>query len=167
MRRSLFILFLLTVFCHAAYSQAPQNKTSQGPSWLSFEEAVTAAEKNDKKILIDIYAPWCGWCRKMQAEVYTIPEVLAYLNEHFEIGRVNIDERGDTVNFNGYQFSSSELGYGLGAEGTPTTIFLEPNADYITRVPGYVGTEEFLKVLRFIGSEAFREQSYQEYTNQQ
>lgn len=139
----------------------------QGPVWKTFDEAVTAAQANGKKVLIDIYAPWCGWCRKMQAEVYTMPAVLAYLDEHFEIGRVNIEEEGDTVQFRGYTLSSAMLARGLGASATPTTVFLESEGEYITRLPGYVKGDDFMNVLKFIGSEAYRTQSYQDFTGQQ
>ena len=160
-----FVLALLAMPLLPAQAQSDAN-ASQGPDWLSFQEAVEKAEKSGKKVLIDIYAPWCGWCRKMQAEVYTVPELLAYVNAHFEIGRLNLDEHGDEIEFKGYTLNSSELALGLGAEGTPTTVFLDHNGDYITRLPGYHGEEEFMQVLQFIGTDAFREQSYKEFIAQ-
>ena len=39
--------------------------------WPSFEGALEAAAKTGKTVLIDVFAPTCPWCRKMQAEVYT------------------------------------------------------------------------------------------------
>jgi thioredoxin-related protein len=173
-----FSLLLLTVVVSTAACgqpattppdtvQAATTAAPQGPAWKTFEEAVTAAQANGKKVLIDIYAPWCGWCRKMQAEVYTLPAVLTYLDEHFEIGRVNIDEEGDTLQFRGYTLSSAMLARGLGASATPTTVFLEPEGEYITRLPGYVKSEDFMNVLKFIGSGAYRTQSYQDFTGQQ
>ncbi len=140
---------------------------AQAPEWRSFQEAVAAAQKSGKAILVDVYAPWCGWCRKMQTEVYTLPELREYLHEHFEIARLNLEEYSDTVTFKGYTLTSAELAMGLGASSTPTTVFLEPDGAYITRLPGFHEGDVFMRVLRFIGTGAYRRLTYEEYLAQE
>lgn len=142
---------------------APTNVLAQTLEWRSFPEAVAAARKSGKAILVDVYAPWCGWCRKMQTEVYTLPELRDYLHEHFEIARLNLEEYGDTVTFKGYTLTSAELAMGLGASSTPTTVFLEPDGAYITRLPGFHEGDVFLQVLRFIGTGAYHRLTYEEF----
>ena len=51
----------------------------------------------------------------------------------------------------------------LGASGTPTTVFLDSDGSYVTRLPGYHPADRFLEVLRFIGTEAYREMTFEEY----
>ena len=34
-------------------------------TWISFEQAVELQKKEPRKILIDVYTDWCGWCKKM------------------------------------------------------------------------------------------------------
>lgn len=162
-----FLLAMLVLPASLAFGQATASSTAPGPTWLPLEDAVSAAEASGKKVLVDIYAPWCGWCRKMQAEVYTVPELLAYVNKHFETGRLNIDATEDTLVFKGYTLTSAQLATGLGAEGTPTTVFLDPKGDYITRLPGYVEEDDFMQVLRFIGTDAYREHTFQEFMAQE
>ena len=132
-------------------------------NWPTFEEALVAASENDRIILIDVYSPRCPWCRKVQNEVYTDKEFQKYLYETFELGRIDITVDTDTVSFKEFELSSAQLGAGLGATGTPTTIFLESNGDYITRLPGFHVLDEFFDVLKFIGSESFREMSFEEF----
>ncbi len=133
---------------------------TEGPptpiEWPTFDHAVSAADKSGKRILVDIYAPWCGWCRKMQADVYTNETLVQFVRENFEIGRLNLDD-GETVHdFLDWQLTSQELGAALGAAGTPTTVFLEPDGTYIDRVPGYATLEAFGEIVRFIASGAYQ-----------
>jgi thioredoxin-related protein len=59
------------------------------------------------------------------------------------------------------------LSSGLGAEATPTTVFLDANGDYITRLPGFVDAGEFLHILRYIGSKSFKVESYKDFRSRQ
>ena len=167
MKRAVCIVFLALLPLSLAFAQTESEDTSvtSGTTfpWIPFDDAVTTAQESGKYVLVDIYAPWCGWCRRMQNEVYTDEELKAYLDEHFETGRLNIDDSETRHQFKGYDLTSQELGYGLGAEGTPTTVFLDPNGEYITRLPGYADLDTFNKVVRYIGSEAFRDMTFQEY----
>lgn len=131
--------------------------------WPSFQDAFDAAAESEKIVLIDVWSRNCGWCRKQQTEVYTEPELQELLSTYFEIGRIDIDVADDTISFRGYDLSSAELAGGLGASGTPTTIFMEPSGSYITRLGGFHAYDDFVKVLQFIGTESFREMSFQDY----
>lgn len=178
MKCALLLAVLLTTpfaaGCAQSTSEEPDAATEQEATpveavsttpfvWPSFDEAVAAAGQSGKTILIDIYAPWCGWCRKMQAEVYTDAELQAYLEQHFELGRLNIDDDETRHQFKEYDVTSQELGYGLGAEGTPTTVFLDADGEYITRLPGYADLPTFRQVLRYIATEAYQDQTFEEY----
>ncbi len=165
MRRAAFLFLLLVAptSLGCAQSSSESAATATPFEWSTFDEAVAAAKKSGKPILIDIYAPWCGWCRKMQAEVYGDPATQVYIQKHFEYGRLNIDDSQTQHLFQGYDLTSEQLGYALGAQGTPTTAFLETNGDYITRLDGYWDLASFSKAVRYVGSEAYVNQSYEEF----
>ncbi len=132
-------------------------------TWPSFAAALDAAKESNRIVLIDVYSPTCPWCRKTQKEVYTDVELQTYLYETFELGRIDISINTDTILFKSYELTSAQLGAGFGATGTPTTIFLDPSGEYITRLPGYHERDEFIDVLKFIGSESFKDMSFADY----
>lgn len=163
LRLSLLLLFLPFSMARAQDASV----AAEGVDWKPFEEAVTLAKAQDKKLIVDVYAPWCPWCRKLQTNVYTDPEVQAYLADHFIVTRLDGDDSEQSLQFKEYTLTQAELAAGLGAEGFPTTVFLASDSEYITRLPGFVDADEFLRVLRFIGTEAFRDASYQEFVQKQ
>jgi thioredoxin-related protein len=157
----------LAVTCSLAGIADAQSASepAAGIPWLEFEEGLRVAAEREKPVLVDIFAPWCGWCTKLQTDVYTDGRIQHYLREHFAVARLNIDSVDDAVDFRGYRVTSAELAMGLGASGTPTTVFLDSAGNYITRLPGFVGADEFLQVLRFIGTEAYKSQSFENFLN--
>jgi len=137
------------------------SEPASGVAWLNFEQGLREASEANRPILVDIFAPWCGWCSRLQKDVYTDSRIQDYLANNFAVARLNIDSVDDELSFRGYRVTSSELAMGLGASGTPTTVFLDSSGNYITRLPGFVGPDEFLQVLRFIGTKAYVKQSFE------
>ena len=99
----------------------------------------------------------------MQAEVYGTRAIEDYIKEHFEYGRLNIGDSETQHTFKDYVLTSQQLGHAFGAEGTPTTVFLENNGDYVTRLDGFWDLAAFDNAIRYIGSGAYHQQNYQDY----
>ena len=139
---------------------------AEGVDWKPFMEAVSLAGKENKKVIVDIYAAWCPWCRRLQREVYTDDAVQKHLSEHFIATRLDGENQEDSLQFREYTLTPSELAVGFGMQGYPTTVFLDSEGQYITRLPGFVDAGEFTKILSYVASDAFRKTSYQEYLEQ-
>lgn len=163
MKTTGLLLLLLVLPVLSSVAQDDASIPAEGVSWHPFQEAVDLARTHGKKVLIDVYAPWCPWCRRLQREVYTDPAVQAYLAEHFVATRLDGDDEEKTFSFQEHRLTASELAMGLGAQGFPTTVFLESDGQYITRLPGFVDAGEFLTILRFVGTSAYEQESYEEF----
>lgn len=125
---------------------------------LSFDEAVKKAKSENKKVIVDVYTDWCGWCKKMDKNVYGNSDIKKIIEEDFIF--VKLDAEGSGKNsYNGKSYTDSELAAHFQVSGYPTTVFLEPDGKIIeykydkftmNNLPGYYPSDDFKKVLEFI-----------------
>jgi len=165
-------LFLIPAGTHAQAQAAPSPAAKI--KWLDFEEAVAQNKKKPKKMFIDMYTNWCGWCKKMDASTFINPVIVEYMNQHYYAVKFNA-ERKDTVNFNGTKFvnanptgtnSSHDLAKELlsGRMSYPSFVFLDENLKKVTTVPGYRKAPEFEAILNYIASDAYKTQKWEEFS---
>jgi thioredoxin-related protein len=138
--------------------------------WLSFEEAVRLNEKAPKKILIDVYTDWCGWCKKMDKATYTNPEIIKSINKDFYLVKLNAESKDKivfkdkTFQFNA-EYKSHELALGLlrGQMSYPSTVFMDEGYNLLTVVPGYLTPENMQPILNYFGADVYKSKSWEEY----
>ena len=65
--------------------------------WMTWEEAVEQSAINKKKIMVDIYTQWCGWCKKMEKETFRSEFIVDYVNENFYPVKFNAEHKEDIV----------------------------------------------------------------------
>ena len=143
--------------------------------WLSFEQAVElqAQESNSKKIFIDVYTDWCGWCKKMDKNTFQNPEVAAYMKQHFYMvkldgeGKEPIVFKSQTFSFvpsgrNGYHELAANLLQGQ--LSYPTVVYLDENMNMLSPVPGYLTPEPFLKIATYFGDDIYKTTTWEDYS---
>jgi len=117
--------------------------------WYSFDEGIALAQQTNKKLLIDVYTDWCTWCKKMDKEVYTNPDVKAVLQSYFIAVKLNAESPRE-LSYKGRRLTEMTIAREMGITGYPTTVFFDSNAEPMAKVAGYLESKEFLKVLRTI-----------------
>src|SRR5688572_3161861 len=130
-------------------SMAQESTVKEGSDvvqWMTFEEAVTKSKTEKRKIFIDVYTDWCGWCKVMDKKTFSAPAVAKLLNEKFYAVKFNAEQREDVV-FNGTTFKFIEYG-GRGTHqlaaallnnklSYPTVVFLDEDFKMLLPLPGY------------------------------
>lgn len=151
----LFIAFVLSVISF-------NNGFSQSST---FEEALKTAKEQDKKIIVDVYTDWCGWCKKMDRDAYSNSEIKEIIEDNFIFVKLNA-ESNDIIHYKGNQYTCSELSAYFQASGYPTTIFLTSDGNVIeylydkfkmNNLPGYYNASDFKKMLQYIKDEKYKD----------
>ena len=119
-------------------------------AWRGWNEGLAAASGGSKPVIVDVYTDWCGWCKRMDRDVYARSDVSEYLNQHFVMVRLNA-ESAERVNYAGRSLTARALSGSFEVTGYPTTIFLKPDGTHLVNVPGYIPADKFLKLVRYVG----------------
>jgi len=137
-------------------------KGKVGPQWKSFSDGLATAKSQNKKIMVDVYTDWCGWCKKLDAEVYSEDKVKDYLDRHFISVKLNAESM-KKHHFNGGEYSEAEIAQMFGVTAYPTIIFMNPDGKGITMLPGFVPAETFINVLTYIKEDYYKTMKWDEF----
>ncbi|MCP9290728.1 thioredoxin family protein [Gracilimonas sediminicola] len=119
--------------------------------WHSFEQALKLAEEEGKPIMVDVWAPWCGWCKKMKKEVY--PELSAALSKDFVLTRLNRDDNEDKKTYQQYRITPLRLAQKFGVQNVPAIVFLSSDGEYLFHISGFVEADELKEILGYVAVE--------------
>lgn len=98
-------------------------------------EALALAKKENKLIFLDIYATWCGPCKKLKKSTFSSKEVGRFYNANFI--NVSLDgEKGEgAILANKYKIT-----------GYPTLLFVDSTGKVVLATAGYMNSEKFIIV---------------------
>ncbi len=164
--RRFFIIIIFLFINSAIWAQQIELK------WYSLTEAVELSKKNPKKIFVDMYTDWCGWCKKMDAETFQNPSIAKYLSENFYLVKFNA-ETHDTILFKDKKYVNSgnqnrsphELAVEFlgGKMSYPTIVYLDESFNLLSAVPGYMTPSDIEPILIFFSRDIFKSASFNEF----
>ncbi|MDD5569848.1 MAG: DUF255 domain-containing protein [Bacteroidales bacterium] len=138
--------------------------------WYTFQQAMELNKKNPKKVFIDLYTDWCGWCKRMDAVTFSNKVIAKYMNEHYYCVKFNA-ERKDTIVFKGTTFvnanptvsrSPHQLAVALvkGQLSYPNFVIMDDSMNVIQALPGYKDPITFEPIIKFFGEDAYKKQDF-------
>ena len=148
---------------------------AQEINWLTIEEAEAANKTEPRKILIDVYTDWCGWCKKMDATTFKDEEMVSYLNQNFYCVKLDGEDKG-TLTFKGEKFNFinqgrrgyHELAAGFlqGKMSYPSLVFLNEDLVVLQALQGFRTAKELLPIVIFLGDNIYLETNWTDYINE-
>lgn len=178
------ILFAILLICSVqsnaqqgvlkpAVAQAqPADPTENMPKgevhWISFQEALEKSKKEKRKILIDLYTDWCGWCKVMDKKTYGIKVIADYINKYYYAVKFDAEQMGD-IQFKGTTFKHvggagrngyHDLAFQMlqGQMSYPSTVFMDEDFNMINpAIPGYLSAEKIEPVLHYFAEDKIKQ----------
>ncbi len=159
--KSLFALIVATLIgCNVSAQTAEKVK------WYTIEEAQKLNAKAPRKIMIDMYTDWCGWCKKMDAETFDHPVIAKYINENFYPVKFDaestapikfgehtfVNPGGEGARRSTHQFTSA-----LGVTGYPSVAYFSAKLEPIGVVPGFFTPAQIEPLLHYIVEEKYKD----------
>lgn len=167
---------LLIIFVSVSVLSFSQEKKTPSINWMSMQEALeaSATPDNKKKIFIDAYTDWCGWCKKMDKSTFLDSSVIAYMNENYYAVKFDAETQ-DTISYRGVDFTNSSPGAKKkGGRGTyhyfasalldgqlsyPSYVILDEKHTRMAIYKGFMDIPSLVTVLKF-----FTLNQHQQYT---
>ena len=108
-----------------------------GVRWYyDFDEALAVAKSSNRRMMVDFYTDWCGWCKKLDAEVFATQKFMDAAR-NFVLVKINA-EKGKGVS----------LAQKYNVDSFPRIIFMDKNGAVVHEVSGYMPLEPFLAEMR-------------------
>lgn len=143
--------------------------------WIGIEDVDNTIKKsnNDKRVFIDSYTDWCGWCKKMDKDTFEDTLIAKIMNHYFINVKFDAESKNDIVfggktynnpNPNGKR-SAHKLTYYLlnNRLSYPSYSVLNSDLSIATIIPGYYPPSAFEAMAVFLGGKYDKEYSWEDF----
>jgi thiol:disulfide interchange protein len=115
-------------------------------SWeRSLAQATETAKAENKVIVVDVYTDWCGWCKRMDQDIYSNPKIVGLSRQQVFL-KLDAEDGGQGESFAGK----------MNVKGYPTTIILDSDGKRIAEKRGFIPSpDQFIQFVE--GARARRE----------
>lgn len=167
----LIVLFISLSFCSNNNSESSTPSVSDNNSdninhevtWHTLDEGLKLAQKEEKGAIVDFYADWCVWCKRMEEQVFKKPDVARILNESFVMIRVDT-ESTESITYNNTKMTPQELSSIFQVTGLPTLLFFDKKGNPVTKIPGFIEADTFKSLLGYMDDECYNKKiSFDKY----
>lgn len=138
--------------------------------WMNIDDVQAAMKKEPKKVWIDVYTDWCGWCKRMDKTTFSNPNVIKYMNEHFYAVKLDAEQKQD-IRFVGkmYKATPADRTHPFATEllkgqmSYPTSVYMEENFQAPMPIPGYQDVKTMEMILKYLGEGLYKKMAFPDY----
>ncbi len=136
-------------------SETPEPRAKTG--WYhDWNKGIEAARAEKKPILVDFYASWCHWCRKMDETTFAAPPIKELFASDWITIKVNTEDRVREGTFQDKTFTYQQLAGAFGVQGLPSILFIDKDGEPVTIIPGFMSEAKLKIVLEYMKNELYR-----------
>lgn len=162
MKRQLILFSLILFLGFQAQATDPNSEAEMKVNWMSYEDAVKKAQTKPKKIFIDVYTDWCGWCKKMDKSTFSNEKIVKILNNDYYAVKLNAESK-KAIEVKGESTTPRKVAREYNVSAYPTTVYLDENQKLIQAVPGYQNAENLDMILNYFGGDFYKNTSWKEF----
>ncbi len=141
---------ILTIAIFAVFSVS----TFAQVNWRTIEEAAVEQKKHpEKKLMVDLYTDWCGYCKAMDRKTFTQDDLAKFINDNFIPVKFNAEKQeafiyndesfellkasnGKKLNMFAYKALKGNIGY-------PSYVIVDSEGKFVDAAQGYFSPEKF------------------------
>jgi thiol-disulfide isomerase/thioredoxin len=132
LRGAFVCVFICSVIAAAAPAEAAEI------SWRTdFRRAAAESRKQQKPLLVEVTASWCGYCHKMFKQTFSQATVADHVNSCFVPVAIDAD-------------ADQKLVDTIGVQALPTTLVLSPDLRVLKKITGFQSAEQLQRQLEQI-----------------
>jgi thioredoxin-related protein len=160
------VLLIIIIITFGLITKAQDNEIN----WMTFSEALTAQKENPKKIMMDVYANWCGPCKLLDKNTFHNLNLVKYVNENFYAVKFN-GESKESITYQGQEYgnphydktkefthnSSHQLADFLQVRAYPSILFFENDGSLLAPLPGYRTAKQLEVFLKLFKTDKYKE----------
>src|SRR5579862_5803611 len=99
---------------------------------VTLEQGLQMAKADNKLVMVDFYADWCGPCKMLDAKTWSDATVQTWLQDKTVPLKINVDK-------------APELAGQYKIQGIPALVFIAPDGAEVGRLVGFHEPSQFLK----------------------
>ncbi len=136
--------------------------------WLAatsgdLRQDLAAATGKGKLLAVMWEQPGCHYCREMHEVNFRQPEIVDYVNQHFQVVQFDLWGDRELVGMDGAAGPMRQVASSAGVRGTPSIQFFDETGKEVFRMPGYAPPAVFHAVFEYVATQGYQDTNFQDW----